>query len=125
MTMHGWASKGKAVIVPVLAIAVTLAVVWFVNRPAKARMVTWSDVQAEAGTGGYTLVTTKQVKQVLDRDPANILVVDTRQPWEFRTGHIPGALSFPMEPTKWARWTKRGELRAALGPDRHRVIVFY
>jgi rhodanese-related sulfurtransferase len=52
-------------------------------------------------------------------------LVDTRQEWEYRTGHIKGALNFPMEPTWWARWRKAGDLRALLGPEKERGIVFY
>jgi hypothetical protein len=51
--------------------------------------------------------------------------VDTRQEWEFRTGHIQGARNFPMESTGWSRWRKAGALEAFLGPDRQRPIVFY
>jgi rhodanese-related sulfurtransferase len=52
-------------------------------------------------------------------------MVDTRQEWEYRTGHIKGALNFPMEPTGWARWRKKGALSKFLGPDKNQLIVFY
>jgi hypothetical protein len=45
-------------------------------------------------------------------------LIDTRQEWEFRTGHIKGSVNFSMEPTAWARWSKAGELEEFLGPDR-------
>jgi rhodanese-related sulfurtransferase len=51
--------------------------------------------------------------------------VDTRQEWEYRTGHIDGAVNFPMEPTGWARWRNRGPMETFLGPDKERGIVFY
>jgi rhodanese-related sulfurtransferase len=51
--------------------------------------------------------------------------VDTRQEWEYRTGHIQGAPNFPMEPTWFARWQRKGELGKLLGPDKERSVVFY
>jgi rhodanese-related sulfurtransferase len=53
------------------------------------------------------------------------LLVDTRQEWEYRSGHIRGATNFPIEPTWWSRWRKAGALEAVLGPDKDRLIVFY
>jgi hypothetical protein len=52
-------------------------------------------------------------------------MVDTRQEWEYRTGHIENAGNFSMEPTWWARWSKADELEEFLGPDRDRLLVFY
>ena len=54
-----------------------------------------------------------------------MLLVDTRQDWEYRTGHIQGAVNFSMEPTAWARWRSQGPLAKFLGPDRDRTMVFY
>ena len=54
-----------------------------------------------------------------------LILVDTRQEWEYRTGHIKGAVNFPMEPTWWYRWRKQGELKRFLGPDKDRFLVFY
>ncbi|RPJ10359.1 MAG: rhodanese-like domain-containing protein, partial [Deltaproteobacteria bacterium] len=54
-----------------------------------------------------------------------ILLVDTRQEWEYRTGHIEGAVNFPMEPTGWSRWRKADALKELLGPDQDRKVVFY
>jgi rhodanese-related sulfurtransferase len=53
------------------------------------------------------------------------MLIDTRQEWEYRAGHIAGALLFPMEPTWWARWRKAGALRELLGEDKDRLVVFY
>jgi rhodanese-related sulfurtransferase len=51
--------------------------------------------------------------------------VDTRQEWEYRTGHLKGALNFPIEPTWFSRWRNQKPLEAFLGPDKNRFIVFY
>jgi rhodanese-related sulfurtransferase len=55
---------------------------------------------------------------------AKVLLVGTRQDWEFRSGHIRGAVNFPIEPTWWSRWRSQGRLAALLGPDQDRLAVF-
>ncbi len=107
-----------------LAMLLTIAALWFVNRPEAPATSTWEDVRAEARDGGYQLLSTEALAEMFQADP-DLLLVDTRQEWEFRTGHIQGARFFAMEPTAWERWKKRGELKRFLGPDKERVIVFY
>jgi predicted sulfurtransferase len=80
---------------------------------------------AEAKDGGYRLINTDELRQRYEKDPRSILLVDTRQEWEFALGHMQGAVNFPMEPTAWSRWWKKGDLAATLGPDKNRFIVFY
>jgi rhodanese-related sulfurtransferase len=92
---------------------------------AAPRQATWSDVQAEARAGGYRIITTEDLADRCARDPPGVLLVDTRQEWEYRTGHIAGAQNFPMEPTRWARWRKAGDLETFLGPDKDRPLAFY
>jgi predicted sulfurtransferase len=86
---------------------------------------TLADVQEEAKQGGYRLITTDELQGIIMRDPAAVMLVDTRQDWEYAAGHIKGAVNFPMEPTWLARLTKRGELEQFLGPDKKKKIVFY
>jgi rhodanese-related sulfurtransferase len=52
-------------------------------------------------------------------------MVDTRQDWEYRTGHMKGAVNFPIEPSAWGWWRSQGALDKFLGPDKDRLIVFY
>jgi hypothetical protein len=93
------------------AVMITIAiVVWFVQRPAHRKQATWDDVLAEAKAGGYRIITTEELAERYPQGPFDLLLVDTRQEWEYRTGHIKGALNFSMEPTWWARWRKAGEL---------------
>jgi hypothetical protein len=115
----------KRLWLPLLAITVTVGVLWFTNDAVTPREPTWDDVVAEAKDGGYRLINTDELRQRYEKDPRSILLVDTRQEWEFAMGHITGAVNFPVEPTRWSRWWKKGELAAALGPDRNRFIVFY
>ena len=103
----------------------TLGALWYVHRPVIAREPTREEVQAQAQSGGYRLINTAELAALYRQDPQKMLLVDTRQPWEYRTGHIPGAVNFSMEPTWWSRWRSQGPLARFLGPDRDRAIVFY
>lgn len=115
----------KRLWLPVLAITVTAGVLWFTNGAVTPREPTWEDVVAEASDGGYRLINTDELKKRYEENPQSILLVDTRQEWEFAMGHIAGAVNFPVEPTAWSRWWKRGELASLLGSDMNRFIVFY
>ncbi len=115
----------KRLWLPLMAIAVTAGALWFTNGAVTPREPTWDDVLAEANHGGYRLISTDELRQGYEKDPRSILLVDTRQEWEYAMGHIQGAINFPMEPTAWSRWWKKGELARSLGPDKNRSIVFY
>jgi hypothetical protein len=110
---------------PFLAITATVGALWFTNGAVTPREPTWDDVVAEAKDGGYRLINTDELRQRYESDPQSILLVDTRQEWEFALGHIAGAMNFPMEPTAWSRWWKKGALADVLGTDKNRIIVFY
>jgi len=84
-----------------------------------------SYVQAEAQRDGYRLLDMNELWKLYQQAGKNLLLVDTRQDWEYQAGYIKGALNFPMEPTWLARITQRGALEQFLGPDKTRAIVFY
>ena len=107
------------------AAALTLWVLWHLQRPIIPKEATWEDVKAEAQSGGYRLITTEELAQRYRQDPQKLLLVDTRQDWEYRSGHITGAVNFPLEPTAWSRWRSQGPLATLLGPDQDRLVVFY
>jgi hypothetical protein len=115
----------KSVILALLASVITVGALWFTSRAVTPKAATWEDVLAEAERGGYRIITTEDLAKAYRKDPSAFLLVDTRQDWEYRTGHMKGALNFPMEPTWWSRWRKAGALESFLGPDRDRIIVFY
>ena len=75
--------------------------------------------------GGYKIITTEELSERYQKDANSLLLVDTRQEWEYRTGHLKGAVNFPMEPTWWSRWRKASALETFLGPDKDRTIIFY
>ena len=108
-----------------MAVMITAGVLWYTNRTVTPKDTTWDDVVAEAQTGGYRLIRTDELQERYPSMPDAMLLVDTRQEWEYRSGHIKGAVNFPMEPTWLSRWRKRGELEQLLGDDRDRLIVFY
>jgi hypothetical protein len=118
-------SRSRKATVALLATVFAAAVLWFTNRSVTPVKATWEDVVAEAKQGGYRLIGLDELKTHYEKERDRLLLVDTRQEWEYRTGHIQGALSFPMEPTWFSRWKKRAALEAFLGPDHERLIVFY
>ena len=108
-----------------VAVAITMGAIWHTNRVIIPKTATWDDVRAEARQGGYQLITTDELSRQYAAKPESLLLVDTRQEWEYRTGHIKNALSFPIEPTWLSRWRKKSALERFLGPDKNRLIVFY
>ena len=117
--------KNKSLYLAVLAVAVVIGLLWFTNRAVTPKQATWEDVLQEAKLGGYRIIKTEEIWERYLKDPQELLLVDTRQEWEFRTGHLKGAVNFSMEPTAWSRWRKQKELETFLGSDKNRSIVFY
>ena len=115
----------KMTLLALITIAVTVAVLWFTNGAVTPKKATWEDVVAEAETSGYNLISTDELWERYNKTSENLLIVDTRQEWEYRTGHIKNAVNFPMEPTWWSRWQKKEDLEALLGTDKDRSIIFY
>ena len=115
----------KKTIFAVTVLVITMGFLWYTNRSVTPKKATFEDVVVEARNGGYQLIDAKKLKEVYDQNPKGLLLVDTRQEWEYRTGHIKGALNFPMEPTWLSRWKKKGELEKFLGPDKNRFLVFF
>jgi 3-mercaptopyruvate sulfurtransferase SseA len=117
--------KRSTTLLALVAMALTLAVLWQAYRPAVAPQATMAQVRGEAQRGGYRLITTDGLAKMYREPPPNFLLVDTRQDWEYRSGHIKGAVNFPLEPTWWSRWRSQGQLTALLGPKKDRPVVFY
>jgi len=99
--------------------------VLYSNRNTPVKDATWEDVAAESRAGDYRLIKTDELWEKYRENPDSIRLVDTRQEWEFRTGHIKQAKNFPMEPTWLSRWQKKKSLGRFLGPDKSALIVFY
>ncbi|MBW1841752.1 MAG: rhodanese-like domain-containing protein [Deltaproteobacteria bacterium] len=115
----------RSLLLPIVAVSLAVGALWYTNRAVTPKEATLADVLAEAENGGYRIISNKALWERYRSTPDKIFLVDTRQEWEYRTGHIKGALNFPMEPTGWSRWRKQKPLETFLGPDKSRFIVFY
>jgi len=115
----------KALFLALSAVMLTVVALWFTGNSVAPREATWQDTLKEVQSGGYRLITTADLAREYETRGEALLLVDTRQEWEYRTGHIRGAIPFPIEPTGWSRWRKSDALAAVLGPDKDRLIVFY
>jgi 3-mercaptopyruvate sulfurtransferase SseA len=108
------------------AVSLTIGLSWYAHRPSPpAKEATWAEVQAQANRGGYQLITTQELAHLYQRGADQLIIVDTRQDWEYRTGHIKGSVNVPLEPTRWGEWRSQGVLAKLLGPDKDRTIIFY
>ena len=92
---------------------------------AQPKVASNADVQAEAKRGGYQLINMDELWQLYQQADNNLLLIDTRQEWEYHAGYIKGAAFFSMEPTWLARMTQRGALEQFLGPEKTKILVFY
>ncbi len=108
----------------IAAVFLTVMALWLTNRAVTPKTATMEDVVAEARVGGYELLSTEELAAMREKR-TDLLLVDTRQDWEYRAGHIVDAVLFPMEPTAWERWSKKDEIAQLLGPDEDRPVVFY
>ena len=108
-----------------MVICITITALWVTNWAVTPKDASWADVVAESKAGRYGLITTEELWEKYHKTPDTLLIVDTRQEWEFRTGHIQGAKNFPMEPTWLSRRQKRASLESFLGPDKNQTIIFY
>ena len=115
----------RSYLIPALAVLLTVGFLWHSQRPVTPGPSNLAQVKEEAKKGHYRLIDTDDLWKLYQSEKEKILLVDTRQEWEYRTGHIKGAVNFPMEPTWWARWREKGPLSEFLGPDKNKTIVFY
>ncbi len=99
--------------------------VWTTSAAEEASKEAAQAVQKEAERGNYQLIDVDGLRELYLNSERDVLVIDTRQDWEFRTGSIAGAIHFPMEPTWFSRLIQRGSLAQVLGPDKERLLVFY
>ena len=115
----------RKTIVAIIAVLITIGFLWHTNRVVPLKEATWDDVLAESKRGGYRIINTDELWSQYKKNPESVLLVDTRQEWEFQTGHIAGSAHFSMETTWFARLIQRGPMAQALGPDKDRILVFY
>jgi hypothetical protein len=78
----------KGTLIAVMAVLLTVGALWFTNRAVTPKEATWDDVLAEARHGGYKIIATEELSARYQKDAQALLLVDTRQEWEYRTGHL-------------------------------------
>jgi hypothetical protein len=117
--------NSKTIFIAFVAVLLTVGALWFTHRAVIPKQATWDDVLAEGKNGGYRIITTEDLSERYQKDGSSILLVDTRQEWEYRTGHLKGAVNFSIEPTGWSRWRNASALETFLGPDKDRTVIFY
>ena len=86
----------------------------------------------EAQQGGYGIVTTEELKAMIDAGKA-MVIVDT-MPYEdsYKKNHIPGAKQFLFPIPEMKDWNaqetggkSQKDFEVLLGPDKNKVIVIY
>ena len=115
----------RLILMPGFAVSITLLILWYSHLPVPIVASNMAQVELEAEKSDYRLIDVETLSKLYQSNHEQILLVDTRQEWEHRAGHIGGSVNFPMEPTWWARWLSKGNLKAFLGPDKEKLIVFY
>jgi rhodanese-related sulfurtransferase len=72
---------------------------------------------AEAGEGTYKVIDHAALKAKVEADQRDFLLVDARNPEEYREAHIPGAINIPQK--------KIDAYQGLLPADKHSEIIFY
>jgi len=115
----------RSILLPGLAVPITVLILWYSNLPMPEVTSNMAQVEQEAENGGYRLIDVDALYKLYQSRKKKILLVDTRQEWEHRAGHIAESVNFPLEPTWRARWQKKEDLKAFLGSDKDKTFVFY
>ena len=50
----------------------------------------------DTSTGTISKINTEEVKKILDNKDENYILIDVREDYEFKEGHIPGAINIPL-----------------------------
>lgn len=50
----------------------------------------------DTSTGTMSKINTEEVKKILDNKDENYILIDVREDYEFKEGHIPGAINIPL-----------------------------
>ena len=51
---------------------------------------------SDTTTGTMSMIKPEEVKTILDNKDENYILIDVREDYEFREGHIPGAVNIPL-----------------------------
>ena len=112
----------------VISSSIFILLVLVVTGPSwsKANPVWWPSALAEAQRDGYTLTTPEEI-QSLYASGTSYSIVDVRPDYEFKTGHLPGAINFEIDlgDRLDLKPQKAAAFRKVLGMDKDRQIVIY
>lgn len=109
----------------IISLFIILGAFCFSQFMPRSNAATFTDVVVEAEKGGYQLIEMDELWKLYQQKEKELLLVDTREDWEYHGGYIKGAINFPMVPTWLARMTQRGALEQVLGQDKKKILVFY
>ncbi len=86
----------------------------------------WPDTFKRAESAGYTLINLQELKALIQSEKAFTLL-DVRPDYEYRDGHIPGAvnLEFNLGHRSGLEESHAESLKALLGADQDRLVVTY
>ena len=96
------------------------------SAAAKETPTWWERAEALASREGYRLINVDDL-MVLYESKKEVLIVDVRPKYEYRDGHLPGAvqLEFDLSERLSIKPAKRLQFEKTLGPDKNRAIVIY
>ena len=113
------------------AVLISLGTAVMVMAPATATFgknppVWWPRVQEEARESGYALITPEDLKDLIN-DGEELLLLDVRPDYEFRSGHLPKALNleFHLGDRLQIGPEKKSAFQKILGPEKDRRVVIY
>ena len=110
-------------------LGMVLCVTWCAAAYAgegKPLPVWWEQVADNARKNGYNLITFPELKSLYD-SKADFILLDARPAYEFRSGHLPGAVNieFHLGDRSKLDPEKAKALESLLGKDKGRLIVVY
>lgn len=108
-----------------LAAAVILAATPFIAVAAETP-IWWADAVRESERNGYRVINLEELA-ALSQTEENLLLIDARPSYEYRAGHIPGAINMEFHPGDKLQFPreKRDRLKKLIGQDKDRPVVFY
>jgi len=86
----------------------------------------WEQVEDNARKSGYSLINYAELKSLYD-SKADFVLLDARPDYEFRWGHLPGAVNMEFHPGDRSKLDpeKAKALEELLGKDKKRLVVVY
>ena len=110
----------------VLAISLYLLAMACPALAAEETSPLFTQAQRTADRDGYALITTPELRRLVDENP-NVLLVDVRFAYEFAAAHIPESVSLPVDLRDRGDLSKerRQAMLDTFGPDKDRPIVIY